>query len=207
VALEVIGAGFGRTGTLSLKLALEKLGFDACYHMAEVVAHPDHVPVWAAAHRGEAVDWDALFHGYRASVDWPACNLWQAQFDHWPDARIVLSLRDPDRWYDSVMNTIHPTTVQACESDDPAQRAWGAWTNEIIWDGLFGGRMHDRAHAIDVFERHNEFVKRSVPEDRLLVFEAAQGWDPLCTFLERPIPDEDFPRVNSTADFQTRSRR
>ena len=106
MGLEVIGAGFGRTGTLSLKLALEQLGFAQCYHMFEVMNHPEHVPLWRAAHRGEPTDWEALFAGYRAAVDWPSCNFWREQLDTWPDAKVILTQRDPERWYTSVMNTI-----------------------------------------------------------------------------------------------------
>ena len=96
MALEVIGAGYGRTGTMSLKLALERLGFVKCYHMQEVFMHPEHIPMWAAAHRGEPVDWAQLYEGYRASVDWPSCNLWQEHAALYPNAKIILSTRDPD---------------------------------------------------------------------------------------------------------------
>lgn len=204
MALEVIGAGFGRTGTLSLKLALEKLGFDRCYHMMEVYRTPEHVELWSRAHRGEATDWDALFRGYRASVDWPSCNLWREQLEHFPEARVLLSLRDPERWYESVMNTIYRTTAEGLESDDPERRRAARWAQEIVWDRVFDGRMHDRRHVIDVFERHNRDVIDSVPADKLLVFEASQGWEPLCAFLGVEVPDEDYPRVNTTADFNQR---
>ena len=205
MALEVVGAGFGRTGTLSLKHALETLGFDKCYHMLEVAQNPGHHEIWAAAHRGEAVDWDALFRDYRAAVDWPSCNLWEAQAAHWPESRVLLSTRDPGRWYESVMNTIYPTTVQACESQQEIVRGFGNWAVENIWNRVFDGRMDDRAHCIDVYLRHEEYVKKTVPADRLLVFEAAQGWEPLCRFLDRPVPDEPFPRVNTTEDFRQRT--
>jgi len=108
MAIKVIGAGFGRNGTLSLKQALETLGFGKCYHMAEVFQHPEHVPVWRAAAHGKSVDWDAVFDGYQASVDWPSCSFWQEQMARYPDAKVVLSERDPERWYESVMNTIYP---------------------------------------------------------------------------------------------------
>ena len=206
MALDVVGAGFGRTGTLSLKLALEKLGFDKCYHMMEVAQNPGHHETWAAAHRGDAVDWDALFQGYRAAVDWPSCNLWEAQAAHWPGSRVLLSTRDPERWYESVMNTIYPSTLQACEADNEVIRGLGRWAVEHIWDRVFDGRMDDRAHCIDVFLRHEAHVKKTVPDDRLLVFEASQGWQPLCRFLDRPVPDEPYPRVNTTEDFRQRSR-
>ena len=201
MAVEVIGAGFGRTGTLSLKLALEKLGFGKCYHMLEVLQHPHHVEVWSAAHRGEPVDWDALFEGYRATVDWPACNLWREQLAHWPDAAVLLSTRDPERWYESVMNTIYPASMRGYDAGEP----FSVWLYDTIWGPIFDGRLDDRKHTIGVYERHVEEVKRTAPADRLLVFEAAQGWEPLCRFLERPVPNEPFPRANTTEDFHSRA--
>jgi hypothetical protein len=206
MSIEVIGAGFGRTGTLSLKLALERLGYAKCYHMFEVIAHPDHVKIWHQATRGEPVDWPALFQGYKATVDWPSCNFWQSQLEQFPEARVILSERDPQRWYDSVMNTIYPGSLARRGSDDPADREWADMAFELIWDGTFHGRIEDRDHAIDVYLAHNEYVKRSVPAEQLLVFEAAQGWGPLCKFLGKPIPDEPYPRVNTTEEFQERAK-
>jgi hypothetical protein len=204
MTLDVVGAGFGRTGTMSLKLALEQLGFSKCYHMLEVFQQPAHIDVWETAHRGGTVDWDALFEGYRASVDWPSCNLWREQLAAFPDAKVILSTRDPASWYESVMNTIYPSSRAAAESDDPAQQRFGRWAVEIIWDGVFDGRMDDRDHVIGVYERHVETVKREAPADRLLVFEASQGWEPLCAFLDVPVPESDCPRTNTTEEFNTR---
>ena len=134
MTLQVIGAGYGRTGTLSLKLALEHLGFQRCYHMFEVLdQHPEHIADWAAAHRGEAVDWDGLFEGYRAAVDWPACNLWRELAEHYPEARVVLTLRDAHSWHASVLRTIHPRSMARRQSQDPKLRAAGEWLNDIIW--------------------------------------------------------------------------
>lgn len=200
--LDVVGAGFGRTGTLSLKSALERLGFERCYHMIEVRDREEHRPIWAAAQRGEPVDWDALLEGYRATVDWPACNFWEQLSAYYPDSRVILSQRDPDRWYESIRNTIYPTSMERLESDDPAQQAIGRWLAEIIWDGVFGGRLEDKDHAIGVYLAHGERVRATIPPERLLVFEPSQGWGPLCEFLEREVPDEPYPRVNTTEDFQ-----
>jgi len=201
MALDVIGAGFGRTGTLSLKLALEKLGFAKCYHMMEVFGHPEHVPMWAAAHRGEPVDWEKLYEGYRATVDWPSCNLWETHAKLYPNAKVILSLRDPVAWHTSVMNTIYRSSSALRNSDDPNVRRMGEWANDVVWEYVFDGRVEDRAHAIAVYNAHNEYVKATVPESRLLVFEASQGWEPLCRFLGVPVPTEPYPRVNTTEDF------
>lgn len=204
MALDVIGAGFGRTGTLSLKRALEALGLGPCYHMIEVRGHEHHRPVWAAAMRGEAVDWDALFAGYRSAVDWPACNFWAPLAARYPQARVILSERDPERWYESVRSTIYPTSMARGRSDEPEQRAMGEWLAELIWDGVFGGRLEDREHAIGVYRAHGERVRASVPPERLLVFDPAQGWGPLCAFLGLEAPDEPFPHVNTRAQFRAR---
>lgn len=207
MTLEVIGAGFGRTGTLSLKLALEKLGFDKCYHMMEVFPRPDHVELWRRAGRGESVDWDALYAGFKATVDWPSCNFYEQHMQRYPEARVVLSERDPERWYESVMNTIYPSSKAARDSGDPAMKPFADMAFELIWDGLFDGRMDDKDRVIGVYLAHNRRVRAVVPAQRLLVFEAAQGWEPLCAFLGRPVPDEPYPKVNSTEEFLARPPR
>ena len=205
MTIEVVGAGFGRTGTNSLQVALQQLGFDKCYHMLEVREHPEHVPIWAAAHRGERVDWDALYAGYKATVDWPSCNLWRELADYYPRSKVILTTRDPDRWYESVMNTIYPSSMAAASSDNPAARVFGEWAVEIIWNRVFDGRMQDKAHVLQVLRRHEAEVKVTIAPTRLLVFDVAQGWDPLCRFLGRPVPSEPFPRLNSTEDFRART--
>lgn len=203
MSIKVIGAGFGRTGTLSLKMALEQLGFDKCYHMLEVRENPSHVPVWADAHAGRPVDWDALFAGYQASVDWPSCNLWREQLAHFPDAKVLLSLRDPDSWYDSIMNTIYPSSSSLVDAEEPELRQFGQWAMDIIWNPIFDNRMDDRSYVIDRFNQHNQTVIDEVPPEKLLVFEAKHGWKPLCEFLNVPVPATDYPRVNTTEDFNS----
>ena len=205
MALEVIGAGYGRTGTLSLKFALEKLGFDKCYHMMEVFQHPEHVPMWAAAQRGEHVDWNKLYDGYSATVDWPSCNFWREHAAFYPKAKVILSTRDPDKWYESVMNTIYVASTGMLNSPDPQLRAMGEWATRLTWDGVFGGRMHDKAHVLDVLRKHEATVKATIPRERLLVFDAKEGWEPLCRFLGKPVPAEPYPRVNTREDFGARN--
>jgi len=214
--MEIIGAGFGRTGTMSLKAALEELGFGPCYHMVEVFGHPEHADVWQAAWRGEQVDWGAFLGDYRAAVDWPACTFYEELKERYPDAKVLLSVRDPERWYESVRNTIYELSVVVPRS--PASRAVlaviglfrgrfaGDMAKEIIWDGTCGGRFEDRAYAMEVFERHNEEVKRRVPPEKLLVYEVKEGWGPLCEFLGVEEPDKPFPRLNDTAEMRRRLR-
>lgn len=202
MALSIVGAGFGRTGTLAAKLALEKLGFNPCYHMIEVFSRPTHVAMWTKAAAGQPVDWDVLFEGFAATVDWPACYFWRELVAHYPAAKVLLTVRDPERWYESARNTIFAAMTQPIPGDNPLVQAQRDMAARIVVTNTFGGRIDDRAHAIAVYQRHNETVRRAIPPDRLLVFDVAQGWEPLCRFLDRPIPAEPFPRVNSTSDFR-----
>jgi hypothetical protein len=204
MSIEVIGAGFGRTGTLSLKFALEKLSFDKCYHMMEVRNHPSHVELWRSAARGDFPDWPELFDGYQATVDWPSCNFWREQMEHYPDAKVILTLRDPESWYESVMNTIWNISKERKLVGKSADQETSSMAFEVIWDGIFDGRMDDKAYVIEKFESHNARVKKEVPKHKLLVFEASDGWRPLCDFLDRPLPNVEYPKVNSTAEFVSR---
>jgi hypothetical protein len=209
--LKVIGAGLGRTGTLSLKVALEQLGFDQCYHMTEVLSHPEHIPVWDAAARGEPVDWEALFRGYQATVDWPGCNFYQEYLRLYPEAKVILTVRDPERWYDSARQTIYYVRRAFPGWMTPLLPRMGRFrpmVDRLIWVGMFHGRFEDRSYAIEVFNRHNEEVKQVVPNDRLLVYEVSEGWGPLCSFLGVAVPeDAPFPRLNDATEFRSRIRR
>lgn len=200
--LQVIGAGFGRTGTLTLKIALEMLGFAPCHHMVEVLANPAQLPFWNRAADGEAVDWEEVYGAYRATVDWPGCHFYAELAERYPDAKVILSKRDPERWYESMRETILKSmamtgldSVGAIPHDHPMR-----FGGSIITQQTFGGDF-GRENVIAAFERHNADVARRIPPERLLVFEAAQGWEPLCAFLGVPVPDEPFPRTNSTDDF------
>ena len=201
--MRVIGAGFGRTGTFSLKVALEELGCGPCYHMVEVFDKPQHVEIWQAAAEGRTVDWSELFAGYNSAVDWPACSFYAQLMDVYPEAKVLLTVRDRDKWYESVTNTIYPSSTE--ETDAPDARAHRHMVKTLIWQGTFDGRFEDKQHAIAVFERHTQEVKRRVPAKRLLVYEVQEGWEPLCRFLDVPVPvGTPFPRLNDTAAFQQR---
>jgi len=199
--LKIIGAGFGRTGTLSMKTALNMLGVGPCHHMMEVFGKPEHIALWQDAADDKPVDWEAVFEGYNSAVDWPVCYFWRELAALYPDAKIILTLRDPDKWYDSAIATIFKGMMHMpAEMKDPH----GLMVRKLILENTFGGDLSDRTHAISVFEKHNQTVIDSLPAERLLVFEASQGWGPLCEFLEVPIPDESYPNSNSTEDFQKR---
>lgn len=197
MALEVIGAGMGRTGTYSLKLALERLGFGPCHHMAEVMGNPEQKALWRAAGKGELPDWDTAYAGYRSAVDWPTAHFWRQVSDRYPDAKVVLTVRDPEAWYASMAQTIG-LTIDA-SANDP--QSFGV---AVIGNGVFGGRFDDRDHAIAVYEAHNAAVKAALPPERLLVYRASEEWEPLCDFLGMAPPSEPFPRTNSTAEFRSR---
>jgi len=203
--LEVIGTGFGRTGTLSLKLALEQLGFGRCYHMIEVSQYPGHAALWSAAHAGESIDWDALYAGYRATVDWPSAEFWWQLADHYPSAKVIHTERPSQAWFKSASSTIFRTMTRgAPPGTPPAFAEQLEMARKLILQGRFGGRLDDEAHAVAIYEAHNARVKREIPAARLLVHEPGQGWAPLCKFLGVPIPETPYPRVNTTEDFLAR---
>jgi Sulfotransferase domain len=197
--VKVIGAGFGRTGTLSLKLALEQLAFAPCYHMFEVVGRPERLQEWLDLAEGGKRDWSGTFCGYRAAVDWPASAFWRELVEFYPEAKVVLTVRDPDRWYDSIAKTLYPQYLQAREQ----KTLFGRMVQPMIWDGVFGGRF-DRESATERFRRHVAEVTEVVPAHRLLVFKTGEGWGPLCEFLDVPVPAEEFPRSNDSTSFQER---
>jgi hypothetical protein len=201
MTLAVLGAGFGRTGTLSLKRALETLGLTPCYHMVEVARQPEHAQVWARAARGEPVDWHVFFREYAAAVDWPATAFWRELVVAFPAARIVLTVRDTAAWYASFRATILERTAGLVPPPDSPLRAIYDLTQELILRGVFGGRAADEQYSCAIYEAHNRSVIDAVPAGRLLVYDLAAGWAPLCAFLERPIPSEPFPRLNTRAGF------
>lgn len=204
MSLDLIGAGFGRTGTLSLKLALEQLGFGPCYHMSEVFQHPEHAPIWHAAADDASTDWQALLGSYRATVDWPGCYFWRALMMEFPEAKVLLSVRDPESWYKSISRTIFEIMDRAeAVADDPVQGPQLRMARYIVRDKTFGGNI-DRDHVLSVYKAHNEAVKRAVPPEKLLVYDVKEGWAPLCAFLGVAVPDTQFPRTNSTEEFRAR---
>ncbi|MDJ0940964.1 MAG: sulfotransferase [Woeseiaceae bacterium] len=201
MSLEVIGVGFGRTGTVSIKLALERLGFAPCYHMQEVFENPAQLEAWQPAVAGEDVDWDALFDGFRACVDWPAVSFWQDVVDHFADAKVLLNVRPPELWLASFSRTVRELIGARDRVSDPYIASVLEFASEIIESGTFGDRMHDDEHVLAAFEAHSDAVRRHVAAERLLVFDVVDGWEPLCRFLDVPVPDEAFPRTNGYDDF------
>jgi hypothetical protein len=197
--LEVIGVGYGRTGTLSLKAALERLGFGPCYHAVEFMRHPEHQARWEAAFHGNP-EWEQVFAGYRSTVDFPGAAFWRELADAYPQAKVILTVRDPEEWYASMRETF-----LAAAGPDGQPPIPGAS------DGTFGGAqgwsqmmadLQDEPTAIANFKQHIEGVQSYVPSHRLLVYEVREGWQPLCDFLEVRVPDEPFPRLNDSEAFK-----
>jgi hypothetical protein len=195
--LQVVGAGVGRTGTHSLKLALEQLLGGTCHHMVEVFGHPEEVPVWTDAIDGKSVDWGELMKGYTAQVDWPGASFWPELAAANPDALVILSVREPDSWYTSCSNTIFPGMSMLGGEGNEWMAAMARLFKERFSDDLDDGTAMTAA-----FEQHNDAVRAAIPEERLLEWTASDGWDPICDRLGLPVPSEPFPKVNSTADFR-----
>ena len=194
MTLSVIGAGFGRTGTLSMKLALEMLGMGPCHHMQEVIDDEVLRQKWLDVVHGGQPDWEDIFQGYICTVDWPSAYYWRELAAYFPDAKVLLTVRSAESWYTSFANTI----LQVIDKETSVT----GLGPKLVGEMTFAGRPGDKAHAIDVFERNTESVISAIPDDRLLVYELGDGWEPLCSFLGKAVPDAPFPRTNTPDQFQ-----
>ncbi len=200
MALSVIGAGFGRTGTASLKIALEQLGFGPCHHMEEVLKHPAQLPYWQDAAARRAVDWEAAFAGYSSAVDWPSAHYWRELAAFYPAAKVILTRRPEEAWWNSFSQTIKVVIDQRATIPAPHVRACMEMGAEVVEGQTFGGSM-DKVSALSAYHRRTEEVRAAIPAGRLLVFDVAQGWGPLCRFLGVAEPAGAFPRTNSVDAF------
>lgn len=213
MSLQVIGSGVGRTGTHSLKLALEQLGFGPCYHMEELFRHPEQLVYFQKAEKGEKVDWDELFKGYVSAVDYPVARYYKQLITAYPQAKIIHTTRDAEAWYNSAIETIFWATKpsfgrifkmmirmpfsSAVRKRFPVLK----YDGELI-DNIFGKNLKDKQEIIRRFNAINEETLNFIPKDRSLVYEVKTGWEPLCNFLNVPIPDTPFPRSNTRDDFR-----
>ena len=198
MTLKAISAGYGRTGTMSLKLALEQLGLGPCHHMIEVIENGEkQVPLWNDALSGKP-DFDAIYQGYSSAVDWPSAAFWKELADYYPDAKISLSSRSAESWYSSISETIL-ATVWAPETWPPQATEWFTMVSKVLERSFGAAKTKDE--LIGNFLAHEAEVKAAIPADRLLVHSAKDGWDPLCAFLGVPVPDGDYPRTNSKEEF------
>jgi len=197
--MKLIGAGFGRSGTMSIKAALEMLGYKPCYHMKIAIYRYHHMHFFLRAWRGKKANWKKFFRRYNAVVDWPTCSFYKDLMIEYPEAKILLNVRDPEDWYDSMFETIWAI-----------QKAFPWWFfkiirtihNEIIWNGNLKGDFEDREKMISHYKKWIEEVKRTVPAERLLVYKVKEGWKPMCDFLGVPVPDKPFPFINERKSFK-----
>ena len=203
--LKVIGAGFGRTGTASLQRALEILGLGPSYHMFEVRRQPWRARAWRLAVRDPKANWAAIFKGYQSTVDWPGCRFFAELADEYPEALVILTVREGSSWHRSCLRTIHALAgaLPPLLNIVPIGRHIRLMLFEVIWDGTFDGRFDDEKHAVSIFEAHNQRVRDTIPAERLLEFEVGQGWEPLCRFLGVTVPDEPFPRLNEGGELES----
>jgi len=212
MSLKLIGAGYGRTGTASTCAALNQLGFP-CYHMHEVInnkANKSHLDFWLDVSKGQSgqqFDWEQVFANYTATVDNPGCCVWEELLAAYPDAKVLLTLhpKGAEAWYESAMNTIYLTNkmwqFKVLELFTPFGRKFGQMTNRLIWQRSHQNTMEDPDKALALYQQHVEEIKQKVPADSLLVFSVDQGWEPLCRFLGKDVPDTPFPRVNDRKEF------
>ena len=195
--LRVVGAGLGRTGTLSLRVAFEQLLGAPCYHMAEVFAHMEHIPVWTDAANGRMPDWNKFLEGYAAAVDWPSSAFWPELSRAFPQAIVLLSERPAEKWWESADATIFNRIERS------AGTPWYTMI-EDLFRSRFTTNIHDRDAAIAAYEKHNARVRAEVPADRLLIWSPGDGWEPICARLGLPVPATPFPHVNSREEWLAR---
>ncbi len=202
MTLQVIGSGFGRTGTKSLKAALERLGYGPCHHMHEIVENPDQVAHWQKLAAGEEVDWHRVFAGYNSQVDWPGAHVWRELAEAFPDAKVVHTVRPEEKWWASLQKTIGKLMARYRDIPLPPHihNMLEAW-NGFAGKETFGGKLGDKEIALAAFRKRTDDVRAALPADRVLVFDPAEGWAPLCAFLGKDVPDEPFPHHNLRADF------
>lgn len=210
--MRLIGAGLPRTGTLSQKVALEILGLGPCYHMVNVLADLEQAPLWDRALNGENV-WDEILGGYESTVDWPGGLFYKELMDYYPDAKVLLSTRDPRRWAESMRDTVwavrHGDSLVRLLSDaqakvNPGWLGFVTMIDNLVWDATFHEKPNEPLDMIGTMFRHHEQVKATVPPERLLVWDVADGREPLCDFLEVPVPDTPFPHLNDSREFADR---
>lgn len=212
--IKIIGAGLGRTGTMSLKLALEALGYNRCYHMSELLNDPSRLKYWKEFQKSGKTSYDDLFDGYMAAVDYPAAALYKDLYRQIPGCKVILTVRDPEEWYESVKRTIYSVSPKSFK--EIASLIYRAMTNKnvrrvgpvfqlndrLIWKKQFQGKFKDKAFAMDRFHQWNEEVINTIPEEDLLVMKISDGWEPLCAFLNKEVPKIEFPLSNKRQDFK-----
>ena len=193
--LKVIGTGFGRTGTDSMRTALNILGFGPTHHMFELSENPVLYQRWIDLAHGSQADWDRLFEGYSSCVDWPSAYYWRELVGLYPDAKVLLTWRSAESWWESFEGTILQIMKRPKEK---------SLLTHFLAINVFDGKPDNQDHAIEVYNRHVDEVIAKVPQDRLLIHKLGDGWEPLCTFLNVPVPELEYPSKNTTAEIQAK---
>jgi hypothetical protein len=202
MTIQVFGAGVGRTGTYSLKLAFEQLGLGPCHHMEAVVQNmPVQVPLWSAALNGRA-DWRSIYGGFNSAVDWPTAGFFRELIQVYPSAKFVLTQRNPETWAESFEATIYKLLAGRDRSPPEMRVCLDMAAGVVARTGFPGGL--DRNGLIRAFGAHNEAVKATIPSRQLLVYEVKEGWGPLCNFIDVPVPANEFPRTHNRTEFWDR---
>ena len=217
MSLRVIGAGWGRTGTTSLRKALELLGLGPCYHWSSV--REKDVALWRQVTLEESFPWEQIFDGFSSAVDWPASHYWRELATRYPEAKVILTHRDPHDWFKSANSTIYAMVSHDLQTFDGSGLGWAPETakdmvrvtRNIAIERALGAPFEERPHenealVVERFQQHLETVRASLPSERLLDFQVSEGWGPLCEFLEVDVPDEPFPHVNARARFRDRNK-
>lgn len=214
MGLKIIGVGGPRTGTASLKDALEILGFGKCYHMEWLFNHQEDLKYWHELYDTGSTDFDTLFDGFQSSVDFPGYLNYKQLMAKYPDAKFILNDRDPDSWYDSAAETVHSVTPQTIPQKLKMLRKMifssrfrrlaqsFKLVEKYLWVGKYKGQFKNREQTIDIYKKFNEDIKKDIPEEKLLIYNIADGWEPLCSFLGVYVPDVEFPHKNQRKNFQ-----
>lgn len=214
MSIKIIGAGLPRTGTNTLKESLEKLGYKKTYHMKELLVHPENLQYWQTLKETGTTNWDQLYNGYQATVDFPAYPWYKEHMKQYPDAKVILTVRPFDKWHSSVFSTIWQAGPQNLPEKlkmiaklimNPRLRkviSCVKLAKEMIFKVHFQGKFEDKIEAEKIFNQHIENVKAHVPADKLLIFDVSEGWGPLCKFLGVPEPNEPIPHLNKKENFK-----
>ena len=213
MALKVIGAGGPRTGTTSLKVALEILGFGKCYHMEWLFNNPDETRYWVELFETGTTDFEAMFDGFQSTVDFPGHLNYKILMEQYPEAKVILTDRDPDLWYESSIQTVHAVTPKTFMEKlgiigkfltsrrfRQLSKAFRL-VEKYVWKGFYNNQFDHKEKAMRLYQAHKDEVKNTVPADKLLVFRPEEGWGPLCEFLGVPVPDQPYPKKNQRKEF------
>ena len=215
MSLKIIGAGLPRTGTTTLKRSLEILGYDKVYHMKVLLTNPDQYHLWDTLDKTNTTDWDTLYDGYQATVDFPCYPWYKEHMKRYPDAKVILTVRSFDGWYKSIYNTVWQAGPQTVPQKlvmlfkllrSPRLRKVVKCIKLVkkkTYAQLLEGKFLDKANTERLFNEYIESVKAHVPAEKLLVYDVRDGWEPLCEFLGKPVPAEELPHLNKKENFKT----